>query len=71
MPLIHVLWYLEKFVVDCGNIDAVLVVDETPSKVAKIAISDAWTKVAFVAVSAFKQKHAFLKSLYCINLFLG
>ena len=56
MPLIHVLWYLDKYVVDCGNIDAVVVVDETPAMAAKIAMSDGRTKVAFLAVPAIKQK---------------
>ena len=56
MPLIHVLWYLDKYLVDCGNIDAVVVVDETPAMGAKIAMSDGRTKVAFLAVSAIKQK---------------
>ena len=56
MPLIHVLWYLDKYLVDCGNIDAVVVVDETPAMAAKIAMSDGKTKVAILAVSAIKQK---------------
>ena len=57
MPLIYVLWSLDKYVVDSGNIDAVVVVDETPAMAAKIAMSDGRTKVAFLAVSAIKQKH--------------
>ena len=56
MPLIHVLWYLDKYLVDCRNTDAVVVVDETPAMAAKIAMSDGRTKVAFLAVSAIKQK---------------
>ena len=56
MPLIHVLWYLDKYLVDCGNADAVVVVDETPAMAAKITMSDGRTKVAFLAVSAIKQK---------------
>ena len=56
MALIQGLWYLDKYVVDCGNIDAVVVVDETPAMAAKIAMSDGRTKVAFLAVSAIKQK---------------
>ena len=56
MPLIHVLWYLDKYVVDCGSMDAVVVVDETPAMAAKIAMSDTRTKVAFLAVSAIRQK---------------
>ena len=56
MPLIHVPWYLDKYLVDCGNADAVVVVDETPAMAAKIAMSDGRTKVAFVAVSTIKQK---------------
>ena len=58
MPLIHVLWYLDKYLSDCGHADAVVVVDDTPAMAAKIAMSDEWgrTKVAFLAVSAIKQK---------------
>ena len=56
MPLIDVLWYLDKYLLDCGNADAVVVVDETPAMAAKIAMSDLRTKVAFLAVSAIKQK---------------
>ena len=56
MPVIHVLWYLDKFVVDSGNIDVVVVVDETTAMAAKIAMSDGRTKVAFLAVSAIRQK---------------
>ena len=56
MHLIHVLSYLDKYLVDCGNTDAVIVVDETPAMAAKIAMSDRGTKVAFLAVSAIKQK---------------
>ena len=55
-PLIHVLWYLDKYLVDCWNADAVVVVDETPAMAAKIAMSDGRTTVAFLAVSAIKQK---------------
>ena len=40
MPLIQVLWYLDKFLVDCGNIDAVVVVDETLAMEAKITMLD-------------------------------
>ena len=40
MPLIHMLWYLDKFVVDCGNIDALGVVDETPAIPVRIVVSD-------------------------------
>ena len=56
LPLNHVLWYLDKYLVDCRNINAVVVVDETPAMAAKIAMSDGRTKVAFLAVSAIKQK---------------
>ena len=56
MPLIHVLWNLDKYLLDCGNADAVVVVDETPAMAAKIAMLDGRTKVAFLAVSAIKQK---------------
>ena len=56
MPLIHVLWYLDKYLLGSGYADAVLVVDDTPAMAAKIAMSDVRTKVAFPAVSAIKQK---------------
>ena len=58
MPLIHVLWYLDKYVLDSGHADAVVVVDDTPAMAAKIAMSDksGRTKVGFLAVSAIKQK---------------
>ena len=56
MPVIHVLCYLDKYLVDCGNTDAVVVVDETPAMAAKVAMSDGRTKVAFLAVSVIKQK---------------
>ena len=55
MPLSHVLWYLDNYLVDCVNNDAVVVVDETPAMAAKIAMSDRRTKVAFLAVAAIKQ----------------
>ena len=56
--LIHVLLYLLKPSLDCPHADAVVVVDVTPAMAAKIAISDdsGRTKVAFLAVSAIKQK---------------
>ena len=50
MPLISVLWDLDKYLVDCGSSDAVVVVDETPAMAAKIAMSDGRTKVAFMPV---------------------
>ena len=56
MPLIHVLWYLDKYLVGCGHARAVVVVDETLLMAAKIAMSDRMTKVAFLALSAIKQK---------------
>ena len=58
MPLIHVLWYLDKYFFDCGHAHAVVVVDHTPAMTAKIAMSDlsGRTKVAVRAVSAIKQK---------------
>ena len=58
MPLIHVLWYLDKYLLDSGHADAVIVVDATPAMATKIAMSDGSrrTKVAFLAVSAIKQK---------------
>ena len=56
MPLIHVLWYLDKYLLSSGYSDAVVGVDDTPAMAAKIAMSDLRTKVAFLAVSAIKQK---------------
>ena len=56
MPLIHVLWYLDKYLLGSGYSDAVVVVDDTPAMAAKIAMSDLCTKVAFLAVSTIKQK---------------
>ena len=56
MPLIHVLWYLDKYLLDCGNADAVVVVDGTPAMAARIAMLQGRTKVAFLAVSGIKQK---------------
>ena len=56
MPLIHVLWYLEKYPLGSGYADAVVVVDDTPAMAARIAMSDVRTKMAFRAVSAIKQK---------------
>ena len=58
MPLIKVLWYLDKYLLDSGHADAVVVVDDTPAMAAKIAMSDesGRTKVGFLAVSAIKQK---------------
>ena len=58
MPLIHVMWYLDKYFLDSAHADAVVFVDDTPAMAAKIAMSDesGRTKVAFLAVSAIKQK---------------
>ena len=58
MPLIHVLWYLDKYLLGSGHADAVVVVDDMPTMAAKIAMSDesGRTKVGFLAVSAIKQK---------------
>ena len=58
MPLIHVLWYLDKYLLDCGHADAVVFVDDTPPMAARIAMSDesGRTKVTFLGVSAIKQK---------------
>ena len=56
MPLIHVLWYLDKYLLGSGYSDAVVVLDNTPAMAAKIAMSDLRTKVAFLAVSEIKQK---------------
>ena len=58
MPLIRVLWYLDKYLLDCGHADAVVVVDDAPAVAAKIAMYDdsGRTKVAFLALSAIKQK---------------
>ena len=57
MPLIQVLWYLNKYLLGSGYSDAVVVVDDTPAMAAKIAMSDLRTKVAFLAVSTIKQKN--------------
>ena len=58
MPLIHVQCYLDKYCLDSGHADAVVVVDDTPAMAAEIAMSDesGRTKVAFLTVSAIKQK---------------
>ena len=56
MPLIHLLWYLDKYLFGSGYSDAVVVVDDKPAMAAKIAMSDLRTKAAFLAVSAIKQK---------------
>ena len=56
MPLIHVLWYLDKYLLGSGYADAVVVVDDTPAMAAEIAMSDVQTKLAFLVVSAIKQK---------------
>ena len=58
MLLIHVLWYLDKYLLYSGHADAVVAVDDMPAMAAEIAMSDesGRTKVAFLAVSAIKQK---------------
>ena len=56
IPLIHVLWYLDKYLVDCGNIDAVVVLLDRRAMAAKIVKLDGRTKVAFLSVSVIKQK---------------
>ena len=56
MPLIHLLCYVDKFVVDCRRIDALVVVDETSAMAARIVMLDTRTKVAFLALSANGQK---------------
>ena len=58
MPLIHVLWYLDKYLWDSGHADALVVVNDTAAMAAKFAMSDesGRTKVAFLTVSAIKQK---------------
>ena len=58
MPLIHVLWYLDKYLLGSRYADAVVVVGTTPAMAARIAMSDETgrTKVGFLAVSAIKQK---------------
>ena len=62
MPVIHLLWYLEKYPLDSGHANAVVVVDDTPAMAAKIAMSDESgsefrrTKVGFLALSAIKPK---------------
>ena len=58
MPLIHVVWYLDKYLLDCGHADAVVGGDDTPAMAATLAMSDLWgrSKVAILAVSRIKQK---------------
>ena len=56
MHVIHLLWYLDKYLLGSGYSDAVVVVDDTPAMAAKIAMSDLRTKVGFLAVSTIKQK---------------
>ena len=58
MRLIHVLWYLDKYPLNSGHADAVVVVGDTHAMAAKIAMSDKSerTKVGYLAVSAIKQK---------------
>ena len=52
MPLIHVLWYLDKYRLGSMYSDAVVVVDDTPAMAAKIAMSDLCSD----PLSAIKQK---------------
>ena len=40
----------DKYVVDCGSMDAVVVLDENPAIAAEVAMSHTRTKVAFLAV---------------------
>ena len=56
MPLIHVLWCLDKYLLGSWYADAVVIVDNTPTMAAKIAMSDVRTGVALLAVSAIKHK---------------
>ena len=58
MPLIHLMPYLDKYLLDSGHADALVVVDYTPAMAAKNAMSNesGRTKAAFLAVSAIKQK---------------
>jgi hypothetical protein len=56
MPLIHVLWSLDKYLLGSGCSNAVVVVDDKPAMAAKNAMSDLRTKVTFLAVSTIKQK---------------
>ena len=56
MPLIHVLRYLDKYLSASPYSDAVVVVDDTPARATRIAMSDLRTKVAFLAVSTIKPK---------------
>ena len=56
MPLCHVLWYLDKYLVDCGDTDAVVVVGDTPAMAAKMAMLDGRPKVALLAVPGMKPK---------------
>ena len=56
MPLNHALWYLDKYLLDSGHADVVVVLHNTPAMAAKIGMSEVRTKVAFLAVSGIKQK---------------
>ena len=58
MPVIHVLWFLDKYPLDSGHANAAVVVDKAPAMAAKIAMSDesGKTQVGFLAVSAIKQQ---------------
>ena len=58
MPPIHVLSYLDKYLLDCGHADAMVAVDDTPAMDVRIAMSheSGRTKVAFPGVSAINQK---------------
>ena len=49
MPLIHLLWSLDKYLLGSGHAAALVVVDNTPAMAAKIAMSDGTvrTKVGF------------------------
>ena len=40
IPLIHMLWYLDNYFLDCGHADAVVVVDDTPAMAAEIVVLD-------------------------------
>ena len=52
------LWDLDKYLLDCGHADAVVVVDDAPAMATKIAMwhQSGRTEVAFLALSAINQK---------------
>ena len=56
MPLIHILWYLDTFIVKSGMLDGVVVVDETLAMAAKVRMSNVETLVAYLAINPGRWK---------------